>query len=120
MADAKREMVWEVGIPSDSVELPLYKISPTQDDLIATIFPDPDNPVDDCAILATRNIDCEAINETILSRVSGAVTELLSADKLLDALEEERVARRTSDANLHHNCILTPFYSRVLHRTNGD
>jgi hypothetical protein len=77
----------EVGIPSDSVELPLNKISPTQDDLIATIFPDPDNPGDDCAILVARNIDCEAINETILSRVS--VTELLSADKLLDALEEE-------------------------------
>jgi hypothetical protein len=93
----------EAGLPSDSVEIPLHMISPTQDDLIATIFPDPDNPGDDCAILAARNIDCDAINETILSRVTGAVTELLSADKLLDAHEEEGVARRTSDANLHHN-----------------
>jgi ATP-dependent DNA helicase PIF1 len=85
------------------VEIPLHMISPTQDDLIETIFPDPDNPGDDCAILAARNIDCDAINETILSRVTGPVTELLSADKLLDAHEEEGVARRTSDANLHHN-----------------
>jgi hypothetical protein len=28
----------EVGIPSDSVELPLNMISPTHDDLIATFF----------------------------------------------------------------------------------
>ncbi len=33
----------EAGLPSDSVEIPLHMISPTQDDLIETIFPDPDN-----------------------------------------------------------------------------
>lgn len=91
------------GIPCDSVEIPLGMISPTEDDLISAIYPDPDNPGDDCAILAARNVDCDSINETILGRVTGQVIELLSADKLLDAEEEEGVAPRPNAANLHHN-----------------
>jgi hypothetical protein len=51
-------------------------ISPTEDDLISNIYPDPDNPGDDCAILAARNIDCDALNEKILGRVTGRVVEL--------------------------------------------
>jgi hypothetical protein len=93
----------ENGISSDTVEIPEDMIAQTQDELISAIFPDPDNPGDDCAILAPRNIDCDAINETILSRVTGPVIELLSADKLLDAEEEEGVAPRPNAANLHHN-----------------
>jgi hypothetical protein len=59
----------EAGLPCDRVDIPDDMISATVDDLISTIFPDPDNPGDDCAILAARNIDCDSLNETILGRV---------------------------------------------------
>jgi ATP-dependent DNA helicase PIF1 len=87
------------GLPSDTVDIPDELIEESLDALIASVFPDLENPAPDAAILTPKNIGCDDVNEKIIEKIHGQISELLSVDTLLDV--EDTVA--PGARNLHHD-----------------
>jgi hypothetical protein len=53
------------GEASETTKFPSDMIVQTEKELIDFVFPDPNNPGTDCAILAPKNTDCDKVNEKI-------------------------------------------------------